>query len=205
VPQTEDAGADSLAISRNVASFAFRDQGRWDELRNLFHPDAQIAVTWYRGPVAGFIEGSAQMSAAAGAAVSKHLIGVPRVTVSGSRALSDTDVIILARAKIGPLEVDVTSYLRFFDRFERRDDGVWRVACRTGVYEKDRIDPVAPSPLFPLVYWLAGFHRFPPACRHLAGGLVRNGHALAMPIIEVGTEGEAALRRDAELWLTGAV
>jgi hypothetical protein len=51
---------DVLAITQNVAKFAFRDQGRWDELRDLFHPDASMAVTWYSGPIEGFIERSAQ-------------------------------------------------------------------------------------------------------------------------------------------------
>ena len=31
---------DVLAITQNVAKFAYRDQGRWDELRDLFHPTA---------------------------------------------------------------------------------------------------------------------------------------------------------------------
>ena len=28
---------DVLAITQKLAKFAFRDQGRWDELRDLFH------------------------------------------------------------------------------------------------------------------------------------------------------------------------
>jgi hypothetical protein len=28
------------AIGQNIASFAFRDEGRWDALRDLFHPQA---------------------------------------------------------------------------------------------------------------------------------------------------------------------
>jgi hypothetical protein len=55
---------DVLGIMQNVAKFAFRDQGRWEELRNLFHPNAAIAVTWYSGPIEGFIERSAKMAAA---------------------------------------------------------------------------------------------------------------------------------------------
>ena len=40
---------DVRANTQNVAKFAFRDKGWWDELRDLFHPDASIAVTWYSG------------------------------------------------------------------------------------------------------------------------------------------------------------
>jgi SnoaL-like domain len=190
-----------FAITNNVAKFAYRDQGRWDELRDLFHPDATIAVTWYSGPIDGFIERSAKMAAASKSVTSKHWIGASRVTVEGGRAVSDTDVAILVRTKLGPVEADVTSYLRFFDRFERRVDGVWRIASRTAIYEKDRIDPVRPSALYPLIYRLAGFDRFPGPYRHLAAGLVRNGQTLAKPIIEAGTKEEAALWRDARAWL----
>jgi SnoaL-like domain len=108
---------DVTAITRNVAAFACRDQGRWDELRALFHPDAGIHVTWYSGPITGFIERSAEMAAAV---LTKHVIGASRVTVSGARALGDTDVVILNRMKLGSVEVDATSHARFFDRFERR-------------------------------------------------------------------------------------
>jgi len=191
---------DVVAITQNVAKFAFRDQGRWDELRDLFHPNASIAVTWYSGPIEGFIERSAQMTAA-GKSLTRHWIGASRVTIEGNRALSDTDVAILNRTKLGPIEADVTSYLRFFDRFERRDDGIWRIASRTGIYEKDRIDPVRPSLLYPLLYSLAGFNRFPRPYRHLAAGLVRRGHVLAKPIIEAGTTEEAELWQDARMWL----
>ena len=192
---------DVLAITQNVANFALRDQGRWEELRDLFHPNASIAVTWYSGPIEGFIERSAKMAAANRSTTSKHLIGASRVAIEGNRALSDTDITILARAKLGHIEADVTSYLRFFDRFERRDDGIWRVASRTAIYEKDRIDPVRPSLLFPLVYRLAGFNRFPRPYRHLAAGLVRSGQVLAKPIIETGTKEEAELFQDARIWL----
>lgn len=192
---------DVLAITHTVAKFAFRDQGRWDELRDLFHPDASIAVTWYSGPIEGFIERSAKMAVTNRSVTSKHWIGASRVTIAENRALSDTDVAILARTKLGPVEADVTSYLRFFDRFERRDDGIWRIASRTAIYEKDRIDPVRPSLLYPLVYGLAGFNRFPRPYRHLAAGLVRSGQVLAKPIIETGTSEEAELLQNAKLWL----
>jgi hypothetical protein len=186
------------AISRNVQSFIYRDQGRWDELRDLFHDEASIHVSWYSGGVGDFIERSQKMQ---GAVAVRHLIGGSRVTISGDRAIADTDVTIVARTKIGGVEADLTSWLRFFDRFERRQDRVWRVLSRTGVYEKDRIDPVAPSVRFSFLYRLGRFDRFPKSCRHLAAGLVRNGHSLIDGIIEARSEAEAELWRGARDWL----
>jgi hypothetical protein len=99
---------DAAQIKQNVANFAYRDQSRWDELRDLFQPDGTIAVTWYTGPIHGFIEGSKKMMAA-GRAKTKHWIGASRVTVKGDRAICDTDVIIMARSKLAGVEIDITS------------------------------------------------------------------------------------------------
>src|SRR6185312_6583434 len=48
-----DAVADAQsagAIQALVQDWGFaRDQGRWDDLEALFHPDGEIAVSWFRG------------------------------------------------------------------------------------------------------------------------------------------------------------
>jgi hypothetical protein len=191
---------DAAQIKQNVANFAYRDQSRWDELRDLFQPDGTIAVTWYTGPIHGFIEGSKKM-AAAGRAKTKHWIGASRVTVKGDRAICDTDVIIMARSKLAGVEIDITSWARFFDRFERRADRVWRIARRVAVYEKDRIDPVSPSFRFGLLYRMAGFSRYPASYKHLAASLVRTGQKINTDIAEAGTPAEQDLWQNARQWL----
>jgi hypothetical protein len=195
---------DAAQIKQNVANFAYRDQGRWDELKNLFHPDGSIAVTWYSGPIDGFVEGSKKMAASRGAQT-KHWIGASRVDIRGDRALCDTDVVIMARSKLAGIEVDITTFARFVDRFERRTDRVWRAVRRVAVYEKDRIDPVAPSFRFRFLYALAGFSRYPASYRHLAAGLVRSGRKLSADIIEAGSAGERDLLQDARRWLDGTM
>lgn len=187
------------AIAANVAQFALRDQGRWTELRNLFQPQGTIAVTWYSGSIDGFIEASRKM-ANDGSSQSKHWIGTPRIRVCGERALSETDVMIMARASVKSVELDITSYARFFDRFERSADGAWRILSRTAIYEKDRIDPVAPSLLFSLFYRFAGFDKYPAQYRHLAFGLEKNGYPLADGIIVSNSPQEAALKKSALEW-----
>lgn len=187
------------AIAENVANFAFRDEGRWDDLRRLFALKGTIAVTWYKGPIEGFIAASKTM-AVQSKALTKHLIGVPRISVCGQRATSETDVTIMARSKVGPVEVDVTSYARFFDRFEREDDGEWRIVSRTAIYEKDRIDPVAPSTLFSILYRFAGFDKYPAQYKHLGYGLERAGFPLAGNIIVAYSPEERAMKQDATQW-----
>lgn len=191
---------DAAQIKQNVANFAYRDQSRWDELRDLFQPDGTIAVTWYSGPIDGFIEGSKKMMAA-GRAKTKHLVGASRVTIKGDRAICDTDVIIMARSKLAGIEIDITSWACFFDRFERRTDRVWRVVRRVAVYEKDRIDPLRPSFRFGVLYSLAGFSRYPASYKHLAASLVRTGQKINTDIAEAGSAAEQDLWRNAHAWL----
>lgn len=187
------------AIAEKVAGFAFRDEGRWEDLRRLFAPQGTISVSWYSGPIDGFIAASKEM-ARNSTGLTKHWIGVPRITVCGERALSETDVAILARSKIGPVEADVTSYARFFDRFEKGSDGVWRILSRTAIYEKDRIDPVAPSLLFSLLYRFADFDKYPPQYKHLGYGLERNGFKLAGNIIVAHSAAERTMKQEAAQW-----
>ena len=184
------------AIEQNIASFAFRDERQWDALRDLFHPQAIIAVSWYRGPIDGLIEASRSMTSP-----TKRWLGVPRIQVRGGRALSEVDVAIMVRSKVGTLEIDVTSHARFLDRFVLCEDGRWRILERTGIYEKDRMDPVQPSLLFWLAYRFARFARFPAEYRHLAFGLKRQGLQLADRVVVAHSREEAALKEAAMTWL----
>lgn len=166
------------AISQNIADFVFRERGA-AALRDLFHPEATIALTWYSGGIDGFIEASRTL------VLAKPSFGLPSIQVHGGRALS---------------EVDVTSYARFFDRFVRCDDGRWRVLERTAIHEKDRMDPVRPSLLFGLTYARIGFDEYPAECRHLALALERQGFRLAH-VVSAHSHEETALRSAAARWL----
>lgn len=134
--------ADKSELEDLVRGFAFRDQQRWNELADLFVPGAQMRISWFNGPVEDFIRAS-HAQACAGQVLVKHHIHTPRLTIDGKRALGDTDIIIMLRAPVGPAGtlVDVTSYARFSDRFEKVGCR-WKIAARTGIYEKDRADPV---------------------------------------------------------------
>lgn len=55
-----------------------RDLGEWDQLRELFHPDGTIEITWFEGLGSDFVNGSMRMGASD--LRTKHLIGSPAVT-----------------------------------------------------------------------------------------------------------------------------
>ena len=87
---------------------------RWPELLSTFHPDGEIAVSWFRGPFAEFVEHCKR------GGPSKHLIMAPLVQVNGDRATAETTIVIIVRQSIENLPVDMTSRARFLDRLERR-------------------------------------------------------------------------------------
>ena len=72
------AAEDKLACADVIVSWGlYRDQRRWPELLSTFHPDGEIAVSWFRGPFAEFVEHCKR------GGPSKHLIMAPLVQVNG--------------------------------------------------------------------------------------------------------------------------
>jgi SnoaL-like domain len=191
-------------IAEKIAAFAWRDQERWGELRALFTGDGEISVSWYSGSIDGFIEASTKM-ASASKTITKHRIDHPRISISNDKALAETDVTILSRASVGPLEVDLTCYASFFDKLVRTADGHWLIQSRTAIYEKDRLDSVGPSLLFWIVNRLANYSKYPKELRHLAYGLERNGERLAPGLVMRASAEEKRLKSEALHWLGGSL
>jgi hypothetical protein len=54
---------DRLSIADLITGWIHRDLAEWDQLRNLFHPDATIDITWFSGKASDFVDGSMKMSA----------------------------------------------------------------------------------------------------------------------------------------------
>src|SRR5262245_54105234 len=94
---------DQLQICNVRRTWAFAlDLGEWDTLRACFHPGAKVTVSWYAGPVEGFIERSKEMASARKPEEHrKHWLGNMRSEVVGARAVLETDVMILIREVIG--------------------------------------------------------------------------------------------------------
>lgn len=190
---------DRLAIGALAEDWALaRDTGDWEALRATAHPGAGITTTWFDGSFDGFIE-ACQASWRKGSR-SQHVLGGTVARIRGERALAQTRMAIMVRSTLDGIEVDAVCHGRFFDRVEKGDGG-WRIAKRSVIYEKDRIDPVDPAAKLSLDPALLG--RFPEGYRHLAYLQTRNG-ALVNPQLPTG-RGEAleALLRDGEVWLEG--
>ncbi len=189
------------ACAELIQSWGFyRDQGKWPELRSTFTADGQIAVSWFSGEFAEFVE-RCRMSFETGQR-SKHQIFPSVVRVAGDRALAETNIVILVRQKIEGVLADLTSYARFLDRLECRG-GRWAISERTAIYERDRLDPVEPSEAFGKLLKAIDVSAYPEAYRYMAARLVAAGRALAPMVYRDGSPHTEQLYLRYESWLAG--
>ncbi|MGB6536902.1 MAG: nuclear transport factor 2 family protein [Xanthobacteraceae bacterium] len=182
---------------------SFRDQGRWQELRDTFTPDGHISVSWFRGPFEQFVD-SCRASFAAGHSWSRHHLFTPTIEIAGNRAVAETSVIIRVRQPFNGIAVDLTSCSRFLDRLERHA-GSWLIAERAAIYERDRLDPVEPSPAFDELFKAANTAQYPEQYRYMAFRLAHApGRSLAPVIYRDGGAETADLYARYSAWLAAA-
>jgi SnoaL-like domain len=121
---------DRLQIADLITGWMHRDLAQWDKLRELFHPDGTIEITWFQGLGHDFVEASRGMGASDFR--TKHMIGAPVVTFNGTKAIVETNSEVLGEnVRLG---IACDSHARFYDRVEKRD-GVWRISHRASVYD----------------------------------------------------------------------
>jgi hypothetical protein len=184
---------------RRLWAFA-RDQGDWDTVASLFHPNAPVSISWYNGNAEGFVENSRRMFGKGKPETrSKHWFGNDRLTLNGDRALLETDVEVRARDNIDGVLFDFTYEGRFFDRFEKRS-GAWKIAQWTCLYDADRVAPVVPGTIPPAFFdglEVSGVESRLAYMRFRQQKLSRP----SVPVIIGGTEAEAKLKEDAANWL----
>jgi hypothetical protein len=178
----------------------YRDQGKWPELLATFVPQGQIAISWFSGSFAEFVD-RCRKSFDAGQR-SKHHIFPSIVRVAGERAVAETNIVILVRQKIDGVLADMTSYARFLDRLERRS-GRWAIVERTAIYERDRLDPVEPSEAFGKLFTATDLSVYPEAYRYMAARLVAAGRALAPVVYRDGSPHTEQLYVRYDAWLAG--
>jgi len=196
--------ADEIEVCKVRRHWAFRlDLGELDRLPECFHPGAPVTVSWYSGPVEGFIERTRGLFAARRPEEHrKHWLGNMRAEVNGSRAVLETDVQILIREYIGADLYDCTSYARFLDRLEKRA-GAWRISEWQTVYDRDRVDPVVPTATPASFYAQAAFSGPESAFTFMRLRQGLKGRTVPDNIIIGGTRDEAALRERNARWLAG--
>lgn len=190
---------DKQDIAEVVQNWAlWRDGGNWAKLRTAFHRDGVMTATWFTGTADVFI-GHCKAAWEKGSR-SGHFIGGTVARLNGAKAIAESRLILHTRGPADGVEVDVTCYGRFYDRFVK-EAGVWSILRRNVVYEKDRMDPVRPGTAPQLDDTL--LKRFPEGYRHIA--YVQSKAGLTVNP-DLPTPRSAALEKlvaEADAWLAG--
>lgn len=171
-----------------------RDLGEWDQLRNLFHPDGTIEITWFEGLASDFVDGSMRMGASD--LRTKHLIASPRVTFNGAgnKAILETNAMIIAENV--KLNLGCECHNRFYDLAEKRN-GQWKLFHRQSVYDMGtftfpqgivEIDPATVA-------------KYPREYVALAYLLEKSGFPLSRVFATRGSDLEKEMKTAAQRWL----
>jgi hypothetical protein len=174
LPQAVLDAADVSAITQLILRERdARDLGRWDQLRDCYHPDSLIRISWFRGNAADFVAGSIDM--AKRGVLATHRLAPIGVTLAGDRALAWLTAIIDIPINAAGVEALLASVARLLYRAERRN-GAWRLAGFDAIYRRDGLTPRVPGQRIAIdPAALAGFR---PSYRLLSWSLAQQGYAI---------------------------
>jgi hypothetical protein len=127
-------------------------------LASLFHDDADIhyGADVFEGDALAYVPAILKM--AASMVRSQHMMGHSMIELDGDRAHVETYGQAMQMLDGGNGVIEFGTGCRYLDRFERRGDGVWRIAHRQVVVDWLR-ELKADETLF-------GRFRGPPPCGH---------------------------------------
>ena len=183
---------DRQQIADLINGWIHRDLGNWEELLQLFHPGGVIEVTWFEGLADDFVNASMRM--ASSDIRTKHVIGTPVVTANGTRAIVETNAIIVSdNDRLG---LGCQSHNRFFDMAEQRN-GAWKLVKRQSIYDMASFT----FPLGPIAIDREVVLRYPRPYAALAYMLEKSGYPVRRVFATKGSELEHAMKAEAGRWL----
>jgi hypothetical protein len=151
-----------------------RDRGWWTQMRDCFHADAIVRLSWFEGSADEFVVRSKAMNDQGDRA--SHRLSPPVIYVSGGRAVVELPMIVEFRTVVDGVEADLASFGRLLYRAESRA-GEWRIARLDAIYARDTLAPAIPGAQLTIdTEELVGLR---PAYRLLAYHLSRRGYTIA--------------------------
>ncbi|WP_313773325.1 nuclear transport factor 2 family protein [Enterobacter huaxiensis] len=186
---------DRQQLADLMTGWIHRDLSEWQQLRELFHPDGTIEITWFEGLASEFVEGSMRMGASD--LRTKHVIASPVVTfnASGTKAILETNAIIIAENV--KLNIGCECHNRFYDLAVKRD-GVWRLFHRQSIYDMGTFT----FPTGPVEVDQSIVAKYPREYAALAYLLEQSGFPLGRVFATRGSELEAKMKDEAQRWLS---
>lgn len=173
-PSALDDAADISAITQCVLTEReSRDLGRWARMRDCFHVDAIVRISWFQGSGPDFVERSIDMAQRQVRAT--HRLGPVAVRLNGERAVASLGATIDIPGTLDGVDIVLSSHARFLYRVERRD-GRWRLSSFEAFYLRDELHPQLPGQAVPVTpEHVAGFR---PSYRMLSLLLTRQGYTV---------------------------
>lgn len=132
----EDITAISQLVVRERES---RDMGFWQRMRDCFHEDADVTISWFQGRGHAFVDASKAM--AARGMLAKHRLGPVLVTLNGDRALATLSAIIDIPTVIADKDFTLSAHCLLIYRVSKRQN-VWRLSSFEVIYRRDEFIPV---------------------------------------------------------------
>ena len=118
-----DAADVSAVIQLVLRERLSRDLGLWEQMRDCFHDDSVVRISFINASGPEFVRRSKEM--AERNVKASHRLGPIFVTLAGDRAIAQLAAIIDIPFALKGIEVMVSSHARLLIRAERRK-GVWR-------------------------------------------------------------------------------
>lgn len=116
-----------------------------EEQCKLWHEDATLLVTWFKGTFQEYINSSPVKNPAPleerVLESHHHRVNDTIVWLNGNKAIAEVLCFLNFRSKIAGEWMDLQCWVRFHYRLEKRG-GKWGILYFEGIYEKDRLDPV---------------------------------------------------------------
>src|SRR5580692_4471992 len=119
-----------------------RDLGLWEQMRDCFHDDSVVRISWINASGPEFVRRSKEM--AERNVKASHRLGPILVTLAGDRAIAQLAGTIDIPFTLKGIEVMMSGYARFLLRAERRER-VWRLSGFDVIYQRDEITPLIPG------------------------------------------------------------
>jgi hypothetical protein len=143
LPQAVLEAADVSAVSQLVLRERLsRDLGLWEQMRDCFHDDSVVRISWINASGPEFVRRSKEM--AERNVKASHRLGPILVTLAGDRAIAQLAGTIDIPFTLKGIEVMMSGYARFLLRAERRER-VWRLSGFDVIYQRDEITPLIPG------------------------------------------------------------
>jgi hypothetical protein len=202
LPQNIIDSADITAISQLIIrERESRDLGKWETMRDCFHPDSTVKISWFSGSGPEFVTGSIDM--AKRGVFAKHRLAPVLVNLAGDRAVASLSAIIDIPSEIDGVDVVLSAHGRFIYRAEKRDD-VWRIISFDCIYVRDEITPAILGQT--VIINPEEVEGFRPSYRNLAWCLMKTGYEIDQNLPgDDQPETVENFMGEINAWLTGQV